>query len=554
MIDWAEVGDALTRAPFGAVLDAIIDSAPVVVVAFDRDGVVSFARGEPLTKLGLAPDEILGENGFELFEALRPDITALVRRVLAGAELQTTIEWADDVLDVWFRPLRDDGDVIGGLAIGTIVTDRARAEREQWHVLGTQRQRERQQAAVARLGQEALDGTEFAALCHRACELLVGGLDTVDAAVLLDDGHPEGLLVVAGTGWARDHVGHARVGRGSDTPIAYVTGRSEPVCSDDIYADDRFGAPTPLDQAVVRSAMAISIGTRGGAIGVLLVSRATVAPFNERDTSFLQSMANVLGSAYDAERSADELRHSALHDSLTGLPNRTLLTDRLERAIESARAGGRRVGVIVCDLDRFKLVNDSRGHPLGDELLTAVAQRLRDVVRPGDTVARFGGDEFVVVCSDIEDESTIVRVAERLAATFTEPVLIGGESIFTSASMGIAVGDADAAADDLLRDADAAMYRAKDEGRGRWEVFDDVLRARAHHRLDTETALRRALRNDELALHYQPIVSVGNGRLLGVEALVRWCHPDRGLLTPLDFVPIAEESGLIRDIGQWVLC
>jgi diguanylate cyclase (GGDEF)-like protein len=534
-------------------LDAIVDSAPIILIGGDVDGVITFAHGQALGELGLHPKAIVGRSAFELFDAVRPDVVAQVRSALAGREVHATMEADTEVVDVWFRPVCDpDGVITGVIAIGTVVTERAWAERQQHELIVKQQRREAQQAAVASLGQLALRAGDFRALCDECVDLTSRALAGGDTTIYLDDGHEDGLIVLAGRGWAEPHIGVRRARRERDTPVGYLLASSAPVRSDDVYHDARFGPATP-PEAMAGSVLGVHIQTRVGVVGALIVSRPEVDPFGDRDASFLTSMANVLGAAYDAERSAEELRHYALHDSLTGLPNRALLSDRLEHALGQAAQSQKRVGVIVCDLDRFKLVNDSYGHPVGDALLNEVATRLTGAVRPGDTVARFGGDEFVVVCAEVDDEGDVVRVAERLAAVLAEPVTLGQERVFTSASMGIAIGERGTPAADLLRDADSAMYRAKDEGRGRWEVFDDVLRARARQRLDTETALRQAIENDELVLHYQPIVSVSNGRLLGAEALVRWQHPERGLLEPVEFIPIAEESGLIRDVGEWVL-
>ena len=250
----------------------------------------------------------------------------------------------------------------------------------------------------------------------------------------------------------------------------------------------------------------------------------------------------------------DGLAHRVLHDPLTDLPNRALFFDRLALALARLRRHQTSIAVLFIDLDNFKVVNDSLGHGAGDRLLVELAARLRHAIRPSDTIARFGGDEFVVLCEDIHQARDAVVVGQRIVEATAAPFQLEGRDMYVTASVGVALGlDSEATPETLLRDADAAMYRAKERGPGRVEVFDEALRARIMERLDLENGLRRALRGDELRVYYQPQMSASEGRIVGVEALLRWQHPERGLLEPAHFVPLAEETGMIVEIGRWVL-
>ena len=265
------------------------------------------------------------------------------------------------------------------------------------------------------------------------------------------------------------------------------------------------------------------------------------------------ALVRSLGFAVERERAGNELARQAMHDPLTGLPNRILLRDRLDQALGRLGRRTETVGVLVLDLDGFKAVNDALGHEVGDLLLVAVARRLNGVLRSGDTAARVGGDEFVVLCEDVRGAHQAVAVAQRITAALAEPVSVGSGEAHVRASIGIALASGPGTeAESLLRDADAAMYRAKDHG-GAYEVFDDEMRARAQQRLDLENDLRRGLEGGEFTLHYQPVFQLRSGSIIGSEALLRWGHRSRGLITPGEFLDVAEDAGLMFPIGSWAI-
>ena len=301
--------------------------------------------------------------------------------------------------------------------------------------------------------------------------------------------------------------------------------------------------------------LSVPIGPTHAPFGEMRILRPKAAPFAPDEIAFLEATANVLADAIERRRAEEEMRRQGLHDPLTGLPNRTLFMDRLALALNQAVRRRSSVAVLFIDLDRFKLVNDSLGHGAGDELLTLLSARLIDVLRPGDTVARFGGDEFCVICDDLDDPGLAIGIAQRMSAALAQPFMLGTSEQFVSASMGIAIAtDRGRTAEDLVGEADAAMYRSKQNGRGGFELFDAVMRGHASERLRVENDLRRALdAGDELIAHYQPIVTLDGGEVIGVEALARWNHPERGLVAPGEFIPVAEESGAILAIGERIL-
>jgi diguanylate cyclase (GGDEF)-like protein/PAS domain S-box-containing protein len=258
---------------------------------------------------------------------------------------------------------------------------------------------------------------------------------------------------------------------------------------------------------------------------------------------------------HDKKMAEARLNHSALHDTLTALPNRTEFMKHLEKAIETAAIDETfRFAVLFLDLDRFKVINDSLGHIVGDKLLVGIARRLSACVRPSDIVARLGGDEFTILLNRTGDIDEVAIIAERLQKTLSKPFTFDNHEVFTSASIGVTVSDAGRSQpEDFLRDADSAMYRAKELGKARFEIFDQAMHVRNVNLLQLESDLRRAVERKEFEVFYQPVVSLEKGAVREFEALIRWRHPRRGLISPGEFITIAEETGLIIAIGEWIL-
>jgi len=341
---------------------------------------------------------------------------------------------------------------------------------------------------------------------------------------------------------------------------AFETGYA--VAVPDLRADDRF--PAFASRAVAEGLAAVftfPLHRGDEQLGALDLYRTSAGPLDAKATAAARTLADV-AAAYlqnaqaraDLRESSERAYESALHDPLTGLPNRTLLVQRLEHAILRCRRSEKMVGILFADLDRFKSINDTYGHHIGDELLTAVAARLTGLLRPGDTLARMAGDEFVILCEELDDTSQVEPLAVRIDLALTEPFLLSGVEARVSASVGIAfAGRGDEVPEQVLRDADTAMYQAKRKGGGRHGIIDLREQRLADEGANLNRDLRGALARGELRIEYQPIVTAPKERAAGVEALLRWDHPTLGLIPPEKAVALAERSGLISEIGRWVL-
>ena len=341
---------------------------------------------------------------------------------------------------------------------------------------------------------------------------------------------------------------------------AYHTG--EAVAVPDLRSENRF--PNFVPRALSAGLAAVfTFPLRHGEeqLGALDLYRNAPGALNLQAMTSAQTLADVAASYLlnaqaraDLQDSSDRSREASLHDPLTGLPNRALILERLEHASLRGRRSGKTSAVLFIDLDRFKAVNDTYGHRVGDELLVAVGKRLAGLLRPGDTVARLAGDEFVILCEDLDARSQATAIVARVDAALSRPFILLGTEVAMTASVGVAFADrSDSASERLLHNADIAMYQAKRKGGARHQVLDLHEQRLLDHHAGLERDLRWALGRGELHTEYQPIVATADGRITGVEALIRWVHPTRGLVSPATLVPLAEQSGLIAEIGQWVL-
>lgn len=527
------------------------------VAGTGADGAWTFVSPHIESLLGFTPAEWLADPQMWK-QQLHPDDRD---RVLAEEDRHAA-EGNREPHTSEYRLLHRDGHVVWVKDLSVLAPDRDGTMR--WHGVMADTTAETQaeqaltrhaeaQSRVARLGVHALQGASISHLVDEALAAIAEVLD-LEAVIFAEAVGGDTLLPRAQHGLGHVALGEPLTGMGPSTQPGHTLRTGEAAVVEDWSTSSRFERTAALARRGFRSTLCVRIEGPERPYGVVGGFSEHPRAYPQSDIDFVQSLANVLADALQRRHGEDQLEHRALHDALTGLPNRVLFLDRLEQALERGRRRPRSLGaVLFVDVDHFKHINDTLGHRAGDELLAGVATRLREIVRPTDTVARFGGDEFGLLLEEIHSERDAIATAERIAAGFARPFLLETGSQFVTASIGIALADSGEVALDLLKDADQAMYRAKERGRARYELYDEKMRRRAIARLRLENDLRRALERNELRLDYQPVVYLQDGSIAGVESLLRWDHPGRGAVPPAEFLPVAEESGLIDRLGNLAL-
>lgn len=411
-----------------------------------------------------------------------------------------------------------------------------------------------QQGLLARFGQLALENPPLQELMEQASEIVQQGLSAEFDRLLEAGSDDHKLRHVAGHGWSDSWLLPPCFDASEETENRFILGARECIVIPDFEAQTRHRRSPILAAHEIRSAVEVLICGAGGFYGVIAAYSRTPGEFGAEAANFVQSISNTLAAAIERKHADDRLARMAQFDALTDLPNRVMYLDRLGQTLVEAERDKRPVGVLFVDIDRFKNVNDSFGHAVGDLLLVEIAARLQAAVRPGDTVGRLGGDEFAIALAHLAHVEDAAMVAQKIVTAVAQPYLLGVQALYVSASIGIGLFPSDGSEPDtLLRNADIAMYRAKESGRNAYQFYLPEMNERALTRIRLESELRGALERGELVLHYQPKVNLTTGRIGGLEALLRWKPGGRAMVHPGDFIPLLEDTGLIVPIGEWVI-
>jgi len=509
-------------------------------------------------KMGRSREELLSMGPHELINLSREELNAIYGRLIAGKQegshgegWQTSKDGHRFPVELFRRVVRsEEGPVI--VAVVKDVSERWATEEARKATEEKIRDQAHRQQLIAEFGQQVLASAELDEVLGRAMDLVAETLSADYCNALELDAESKKLVFKATKGWPTEWIGRRAVSVRPGAPIDLVLSRHEPLVIHD-FDEPRFSS-SPLREFGVRSGIQVPIFGKTQTFGALGAYSKGVRHFTEDDTSFLQSVANILSVAIERKSADERLAYLAQFDALTALPNRHLFYDRLLQAMAQARRSTRPMAVLYVDLDHFKLVNDTQGHEAGDELLKEAAARLLGCTRSGDTVSRFGGDEFAVILSNLGRPGDAAIVARKMIDALATPLNLEGREVYVTASVGITLFPTDGEeASLLIRNADTAMYRAKEQGRNVYQYFTREMNERSRVRVETEVALRHAIERSEFFLRYQPTVNLESGNISGFEALLRWQHPQRGTVSPMEFIRVLEDSGLIVPVGEWVL-
>ena len=535
---------------FRAAMDATADA----IYLTDRAGTRFLDVNDGACRLlGYTRDELLATPPGSVFSIAHGYRQAADDALLGGATDVQEVEALHKRKDGTYVPVEvhrrahragDDWIIVG---VARDITARIESE----HAIDAQN---RNQGLIARFGQQALAMTDPQALLVQAMSVVVEGLRVEFCCIMQCGPVANALVLRVGTGWDAQWLGRRLPDAVAGTQAHYALSSGGPVVVDDYLAEFRF-TPSPLILAhPVRGGVEVLIGSRLAPFGILGAYTREPNRISGESVHFLQSVANIVGTALERRNAEEKLAYLAQFDSLTGLPNRDLFRDRLTRTVAQAAQNGWLLGILYIDLDGFKVVNDTFGHDAGDRLLTLVAERLRGCVRNSDTVGRLGGDEFAIVLANMAGAGDAERIAQHVVAALVQPFKVEGRDTRMTASVGIAVYPGDGLnADALLKSADTAMYRAKEQGRNNFQFYTAEPNSRRTHHWQLEHELRAAIEQEQFELYYQPEISLDTRRIIGVEALIRWHHPERGLLGPDEFIETAEDAGMILAIERWVL-
>ncbi len=482
------------------LLNTVISNSPVIILAFDDRGIFTLSEGKGLESLGSKPGSVVGESIFDVYKNY-PQILNDAETALSGVLVESVVKVNDRTYQTHYNPiLNEQGQVSAVIGIANDITTTTQIE-SQMRIIST-----------------ALEQTTDVIMVTD----VVGTIEYVNPSFEAITGYSQTEAL-------------------GQNPRMLKSGKQD----HDFYEN--------MWSTLLKGENFSDVFTNTRKDGSIYYEEKTITPVRTESkeiTHFISTGKDIS----ERMRTQERLHYMAHHDALTKLPNRTLFLDRLHQAMARAHWHNRLIAVIFMDLDQFKEVNDNFGHEVGDELLIQLTQRLSRSVRSGDTIARFGGDEFAILLDDIASEQDVSLLAKKILDTLAPPFSVQGHESLVTASLGVSIFPSDGNdSETLLRNADVAMYRAKHLGRNNYQFYSNEMSARAFERLSLENSLRHALKRQEFFLLYQPQIDSRSGRITSVEALLRWQHPDLGIVPPNDFVPLLEETGLIVSVGDWAL-